>query len=112
MRAKALDDIRRNRELLAHGYIVYPVLKEDLYQPRGFNQLVARILDTVELKGKSIFQMPRRALASRALCEDRYRLLRSLLPGTYEPEIQLGRYLEGHRVVEGAPAIIECWFEL
>ena len=54
---------------------------------------------------------PKRALASKALGEDRYRLLRSLLPGKYEPQAELGRYIAGVRLAEGEPEVVECWVE-
>ena len=110
VRAKVLDDIRRNRELAAGGYTVLPVLKEDLYQPGGFDQLVSRMVDLLEGTGANLRE-PKRALSSRVLGEDRYRLLRSLLPGTYEPDVELGRYISGFRIADDKPETITCWVE-
>jgi hypothetical protein len=112
VRAKVLDDAYRNRELAAGGYAVFPMFKEDLYQPGGLDALVNRLVDVLEQQGGIDLWAPKRALASKALSADRYRLLRSLLPGTYEPEAELGRYIAGCQVGEGRHEIIECWIEL
>ena len=111
VRAKVLDDAHRNRELAAEGYTVFPVFKEDLYQPGGLDALVRRLVDVLEQKGGIDLWAPKRALASKALSADRYRLLRSLLPGAYEPEVELGRYIAGCQVGKGQHEVIECWIE-
>ena len=43
-RGKAVDDIRRNRELAAQGLVVFPVVKEDLRVPRGLDRVVRQML--------------------------------------------------------------------
>lgn len=111
VRAKVADDTRRNRELAVEGYTVLPVLKEDLYQRGGFDQLVARLVEALGRYPSLNLRMAKRALANRALCEDRYRLLLSLLPGKYEPDVQLGRYIAGFTVSQDASSIDECWIE-
>ena len=112
VRSKVLDDAHRNRELTAGGYTVFPVFKEDLYQPGGLDSLVSRLVEVLEQQGGLDLRVPKRALASKALGEDRYRLLRSLLPGKYEPQAELGRYIAGVRLAEGEPEVVECWIEL
>ncbi len=112
VRAKVLDDAHRNRELAAGGFTVFPVFKEDLYQPGGLDSLVGRVVELLEQHGGLDLWAPKRALSSKALCEDRYRLLRSLLPGTYKPEAELGRYIAGIRWAEDEPELIECWIEI
>lgn len=44
VRGKAVDDIRRNRELSAQGLVVFPVVKEDLRAPRGLDRVVRQML--------------------------------------------------------------------
>lgn len=44
VRGKAVDDIRRNRELLAQGLVVFPVAKEDLRAPHGLDHVVRQML--------------------------------------------------------------------
>ena len=111
VRAKVLDDTRRDRELSAGGYTVFPVLKEDLYQPGGLDQLIARVVDVLERQTTLDLSETKRALSAKPLSEDRYRLLRSLLPGSYEPDVKLHRYIAGHQVGEGNPEVVECWIE-
>ena len=111
VRVKALDDIRRNRELAVSGYTVFPVLKEDLYQPDGFDQLVARTIETLERETDLDLRAAKRALSNQKLCADRYRLLRSFLPGSYEFDVALGRYIAGFTVSDEPPQIIECLVE-
>lgn len=111
VRAKVLDDIRRNRELTAGGYTVFPVLKEDLYEPHGLDMVIARVVDVLERQTALDLHMTKRALVSNRLGEDRYRLLRSLLPGSYEPDRELGRYIAGFPVGSGQYEVIECWIE-
>ena len=111
VRAKALDDARRNRELLAGGYTVFPVLKEDLYQPGGFDQLIARLVDVLEKESNLDLAKTKRALAAKALSADRYRLLRTLLPGSYEPDVQLGRYIAGLPVSTAPYTMADYWIE-
>lgn len=44
VRGKAVDDIRRNRELAAQGLVVFPVVKEDLRAPHGLDHVVRQML--------------------------------------------------------------------
>lgn len=44
VRGKAVDDIRRNRELSAQGLVVFPVVKEDLRAPHGLDHVVRQML--------------------------------------------------------------------
>ena len=111
VRAKVLDDARRNRELSAGGYTVFPVLKEDLYQPGGFDQLIARLVDVLEKESSLDLAKTKRALSAKALSTDRYRLLRSLLPGTYEPDAQLGRYIAGFPISAEPPTMVKYSIE-
>ena len=111
VRAKALDDIRRNRELAVSGYTVFPILKEDLYQRGGFDRMVAQLVGALKLQGDLDLWAPKRALASSQLCADRYRLLLSLLPGKQEIDVKLGRYLSGIRISDEKPETFECWIE-
>ena len=111
VREKALDDARRNRELSAGGYTVFPVLKEDLYQPGGLDQLIARLVDVLEKKTNLNLEKTKRALSAKALGADRYRLLRSLLPGMYEPDVQLGRYIAGTPISTAPRMTVDYWIE-
>ena len=111
VRLKVVDDVRRNRELTAEGLNVLPVLKEDLYQQHGLERLVSRLVDMLNQEAYDLRQ-PRRALRSKRLCEDRYRLLLSLLPGRKKLDTKLGRYIQGHEVVEGLTEESCFWIEL
>ena len=44
VRAKYVDDIRRNRELLAAGKVVLPLTKEDLYVRGGLNGFTQKLI--------------------------------------------------------------------
>ena len=80
IREKAVDDIWRTRELASQGFLVFPVVKEDL-EGRGrldmFTRQVLACARTVFGIDTSRFE---RALEDRGLARDRQRLLDSLLP--------------------------------
>ena len=83
VRAKAVDDIKRNRELTAAGYIIFPVVKEDLYEEGGLDRVVLQIIETLErFKGIDMGEH-RRALESMFLKAKRQELVWSLLPGKH-----------------------------
>lgn len=111
-RAKALDDIRRNRELAADGLIVIPVTKEDLYVPGGFDQIVALLISLLEHHGKRDMSWQKRILSMRVLSEERHRMILSLLPGKHERNVQVERFINGYKVYDGPSITHECWIEL
>lgn len=111
-RAKAVDDIRRNRELALNNLDVIPVVKEDLYIRGGLDQIAMLLIESIERKvGHSLVDQ-RRILKNKALAKERYRLLLSLLPGKHERNVQVGRFIYGHPVAEGMDESSECWIEL
>ena len=112
VREKAVDDIRRNRELAAGGLFVFPVVKEDLYTPGGFDQVVEQLLNALEtFSGRNVNEQ-RKILRKKALSRERHRAILSLLPGKSERSIQIGRFIYGNEVSTEPPRIDECWIEL
>lgn len=112
VRAKAVDDIRRNRELAADGLQVFPLLKEDLYMPGGLDQVVVQLVRLIEESTGMAMEAQRRILRSRVLSEARHRMILSFLPGKNERNVQVGRFIGGHKVYEGPSVVHECWIEL
>lgn len=45
VRAKVVDDMKRDRQLMAKGYIVLPMVKEDLYTRGGLDQFTLSLLE-------------------------------------------------------------------
>lgn len=82
VRAKYVDDIRRNRELSADGLLVLPVVKEDLYEPGGLDLVMFQIMSCIELRTGRDFARRRKELLSDMVRGRRQRLLMSLLPGS------------------------------
>lgn len=81
VREKYVDDMRRNRQLVAHGKIVLPLTKEDLDGWGNLDRFTRQILtcahnffdvDTTEFK---------MTLDDTEKARDRYALLSSMLPG-------------------------------
>ena len=112
VRSKMLDDIRRNRELSAHGLSVFPLLKEDLYVSNGLDQVVAQLIESLERTTKRNMKRQRKALRQKALSRDRHRIMLSLLPGHHERDVKVHRFIEGHMLYDGPSTVEECWMEL
>lgn len=53
VRGRAVDDIRRNRELTAQGLIVFPVVKEDLRAPHGLDHVVRQMLLSMDAPARA-----------------------------------------------------------
>lgn len=81
VRAKVVDDKRRDRELGSSGLLVMPVTKEDLYEPGRFEALVHLILDGMERDALLESREQRSLLMNRALARKRQEMVWSLLPG-------------------------------
>lgn len=81
VRAKAVDDIRRNRALTAAGYTVYPVVKEDLYENGALDGVMWQVLIALEERTKRRYPELRLALRSSFAQDERFELLASMLPG-------------------------------
>ncbi|MGI6221870.1 MAG: hypothetical protein ACOYIP_08435 [Coriobacteriales bacterium] len=112
VRAKLVDDIRRNRELATSGLTVFPVLKEDLYVKGGFEQLVQVIVEALEQVDNRDCSLQRIILSRERLREERRQMILSLLPGTHVGDVRPGRFIGGYPVATGKCEIIEYWFEL
>ena len=84
VRAKAIDDIRRNRELMACGYTVFPVTKEDLYEEGGLDRVMLQVFDALERTGKMDLSRQREAMDLLFAKRQRQRLTWSLIPGSKE----------------------------
>ena len=83
VRAKAVDDIRRNRELAAAGYIVFPVVKEDLYEEGGLDRVMMQVIEALETYAHRDMSEHRRMMKSKMLRAKRQELIWSLLPGKH-----------------------------
>ena len=81
VREKAVDDIQRNRQLAAEGFIVFPVVKEDLYEWGALDTLTRQILACA----REVFGVDTSAfeetLENTELARDRPALLNAMLPG-------------------------------
>lgn len=81
VRAKAVDDIRRNRALAAAGMTVYPVVKEDLYELGALDGVMWQVLVAIEAQTKKRYPLLRQALRSETARDERFRMLARMLPG-------------------------------
>ena len=81
VRSKAVDDIRRNRELAANGYLVFPVVKEDLYDEGALDRLMAQVFEIAEEFFKCDYSLQKRMLKLPLGRARRQELIWSLLPG-------------------------------
>ncbi|MGI6033341.1 MAG: hypothetical protein ACOX69_07980 [Coriobacteriales bacterium] len=87
VRGKAVDDIRRTREFAACNLTVFPVTKEDLYEPDAFDRLMAQVLELVAVQTGKDLRMQRRCLVSPLAKMLRDELRHSLLSMKARPEI-------------------------
>lgn len=81
VRAKAVDDGRRDRELMLSGLNVLRVTKEDLLERGGMERLVALLLLVIERQRGVSYDDLRASMGIPALVRARQRLVWSLLPG-------------------------------
>lgn len=81
VRGKAVDDRRRDRELIAAGYSVLPVTREDLYQPGRLDAVMDQVMMLVSRELGRSFAKHRAFLARPRIREERQRLVWWLLPG-------------------------------
>ena len=89
VREKYVDDLRRNRELLATGRIVLPVTSEDLFRKNGLDAVMLEAaLAEESLFGTKLPEL-RGTIASSALRRARQRLIWSLLP--WDASLRYGR---------------------
>ena len=79
-RRKYVDDLRRNRELLAMGRIILPVCSEDLFEEGALDALVLETLSCIELAGVEVPSYAGEYLASAGAARTRQELLWSMLP--------------------------------
>lgn len=112
VRAKVVDDIKRNRELAANGLAVFPIVKEDLYPRGGFDQIVSHLITIIEQLTDRNMDEQKKILRMKRLGDARRRMILSLLPGKHERGIHVGRFVGGCEVVEGPLEISEFWVEL
>lgn len=112
VREKAVDDIRRNRELAADGLAVFPIVKEDFYTKGGFDQIVAHLITVIEQLTNRDMSEQKKYLRMTRLADARWRMILSLLPGRHERDIHVGRFIYGHEIIEGRYEVHEAWVEL
>lgn len=85
VRCKYVDDGRRDRELSASGYVVYPVFKEDLYQHGGLDRTMMQVFEALKrVEGWDVAER-QRLLQLEFARRERQALLASMLPRV-EPE--------------------------
>jgi len=82
VRAKVVDDIRRNRELAAEGYVVFPVTKEDLYEDGGLDHVMAQVIGALEAFAHMDMSLQRKLLESPLIRTRRQELIWRLMPGS------------------------------
>jgi hypothetical protein len=79
VRGKAVDDLRRNRELAALGLTIFPLVKEDLFRPRGLDAVVAQAMSAIEVHTGRRLIAQRKALVDETAVARRDEVLRSLI---------------------------------
>ena len=83
VRAKVVDDIRRNRELAAAGYVVFPVVKEDLYEEGSLDRVMMQVIEALERYANRDMSKHRRVMKNKFIAAKRQELIWSLLPGKH-----------------------------
>lgn len=81
VRAKVVDDNRRNCQLAAQGRVVFPVTKEDVYGLGSLDSLTRRILSCARAVFGADVSAYERTLNDSDRARDRYVLLSLLLSG-------------------------------
>ncbi len=81
VRAKVIDDIKRNRELMASGYFVFPVVKEDVYETGALDSLMVQVMEAIELSCGRDLSIQKEVVSESLAANKRYKLIRSILPG-------------------------------
>lgn len=81
VRAKAVDDIHRNRELAANGFIVFPIVKEDLYQDGALDYVMAQVIEALEQYAHRDMSQQKRMLKTPLARARRQELIWTLMPG-------------------------------
>ena len=100
VRAKAIDDIRRNRELTATGFYVLPVTKEDLYEEGGLDTVMLQAMETIERLTRRDLSDQKRSLRVRFIREKRQKLIWSLLPGRRSRQLKCAQKSANPHVFE------------
>ena len=85
VRRKAVDDIRRNRELAADGLVVFPVTKEDLYEEGGLDRVMLQVIAAIENSTGADMSRHAQLLDVELGKKRRQELIWSLLPETRTP---------------------------
>jgi len=80
VRAKVVDDNRRNRQLAASGRIVFPVTKEDVYGWGNLDELTWQILQCAHSVFDVDIERFMQTLENTDRKRDRYTLLATFLP--------------------------------
>lgn len=81
VRAKYVDDGRRDRELAADGYSVRTVFKEDLYQFGGLDRVMMQVMEALKLREGWDVGEYQRILQLEFARKERQALLQSMIPG-------------------------------
>lgn len=81
VRAKYVDDRRRDRDLLLQGYRVLPATSEDLYQEGALDKLMGQLVELAEQEPGVDLSAQRAFLGRKRFAAERQRMVWSLLPG-------------------------------
>ena len=80
VRSKAIDDIQRNRQLAASGYIVFPATKEDISEWGALDELTREILSCARTVFGADVHRYEETLEDTDRARDRFMLLNAMLP--------------------------------
>ena len=87
VRKKAIDDIRRNRELAADGLVVFPVTKEDLYEEGGLDRVMLQVIAAIENSTGADMSRHAQLIDVKLGKRKRQELIWSLIPETRTPRL-------------------------
>ncbi len=103
VRAKYVDDVRRDRDLGAIGLTVFRVTKEDLYTRGGLDMLMGQTINALECRGGLFLGEQRNALRNSSLAQLRQEAIWSVLPGEFGRRAWRARVeAERNRVAENS----------
>ena len=99
-RARIVADKRRDRDLMAMGYTIFSVTKEDLEEQGGFDRVMMQVIEAIEASGKRDLSELRRVMSQQDLARARQDFIWSLMPGARAIEarrrLEVWRRIESH----------------
>lgn len=112
VRSRSVDDKRRDRDLNASGFTVFPVTKEDLLERGALDLLVKQVIRAIERQGARNLSTQRKALSNETLRTWRQELIWSLMPGRGAAEARKRlseSSVEVRRIVITAERLGDAW---